>query len=59
MSLAASPRSLQSTVADSLRSGGEGYLVPHDGMTAMAQAPVLPEATPVGAVSAQLSRPRS
>ena len=59
MSLAASPRSLQSTVADLLRSGGEGYLVPHDGMTAMAQAPVLPKATPVGAVSAQLSRPRS
>jgi hypothetical protein len=36
---------------------GEGRFV-HDGMAALARTPVLPRATPVCAVSAQLRRPR-
>ena len=40
-------------------SGGEAYFALAMEMTAMARTPVLPEATPVGALSAQCERPRS
>jgi len=51
-------RRLRTAVDRTAGTGGEAYFAPRNGMTGMAGTPVLPEATLVGAVTAQLRRPR-